>query len=261
MGKALIVSVTFHVIVIALLIVCPSGNVKKHPETITVFLTDAGPPGGRGAAGKAGPVRVGMKLRSPTHAKQSRSPERGALGAGHSRNHEAFCAETGNGQRDANEKDRHGGRKPDIIYVLCRAADGVCGPGRRRRKDAARAPGREQGSRAPEKAKAAQAPSGPPMVQMRGKKQYLEGNFGYIRDLIVKNLKYPYVARRMGWKGSVTVAFVILENGNVEAIRVTQSSGHDLLDQSVLKTVRALQPFPRPPVRAELIIPIAFRLE
>ena len=85
-----------------------------------------------------------------------------------------------------------------------------------------------------------------------GKKHYLERNFGYIRDLIVKNLKYPYAARRMGWKGSVTVAFVILENGNAEAIRVTRSSGYDLLDQSVLKTVRALQPFPRPPARAEL---------
>ena len=95
----------------------------------------------------------------------------------------------------------------------------------------------------------------------RAKKQYLERNFGYIRDLIVKNLKYPSAAQRMGWKGSVTVAFVILENGNAEAIRVTQGSGHDLLDQSVLKTVRALQPFPRPPARAELIIPIAFRLE
>ena len=65
----------------------------------------------------------------------------------------------------------------------------------------------------------------------------------------------------MGWKGSVTVAFVILENGNAEAIRVTQSSGHDLLDQSVLRTVRALQPFPSAPDWAELIIPIAFRLE
>ena len=75
MGKALIVSVMFHVIVIALAIVCSGGNVKKHPETITVFLTDAGLPGGRGAAGKAGPARVGMKLRSPTQAKQGRAPK------------------------------------------------------------------------------------------------------------------------------------------------------------------------------------------
>ena len=122
--------------------------------------------------------------------------------------------------------------------------------------------GREQGSSAPEQGgSGSSSGSGAADGADGGKKQYLERNFGYIRDLIVKNLKYPSVARRMGWKGSVTVAFVILENGNTEAIRVTQSSGHDLLDQSVLKTVRALQPFPRPPVRAELIIPIAFRLE
>ena len=51
-GKALIVSVAFHVFVIALAIVCSSGNMKKHPETITVFLADHGLPGGRGAWGK-----------------------------------------------------------------------------------------------------------------------------------------------------------------------------------------------------------------
>jgi len=65
----------------------------------------------------------------------------------------------------------------------------------------------------------------------------------------------------MGWKGSLTVAFVILENGTVEAARVIRSSGHDLLDQTVIKTVQTLQPYPKPPSKAEVIIPIAFRLE
>jgi len=92
-------------------------------------------------------------------------------------------------------------------------------------------------------------------------KEYMARNFGYIRDLIVNNLKYPYTARRMGWKGSLTVAFVILENGTVEAARVIRSSGHDLLDQTVIKTVQTLQPYPKPPSKAEVIIPIAFRLE
>jgi len=58
-----------------------------------------------------------------------------------------------------------------------------------------------------------------------------------------------------------SVAFVILENGSVETLRVIKSSGHDLLDESVVKTVRALQPFPRPPTRAEVVVPIAFGLE
>ena len=260
-GKALILSVAFHVLVIALVIVCASGNVKKHPETITIFLTDAGLPGGRGAAGKAGPVRVGMKLPSPTHAKQSRSPERehSKLAVPGTTKSSAPGPETDNEmpmKKVAMEIENPtlsmfcGG--PSVASVAPgeaaerRGSDGGTGTG------VARAGKSEDGS---------SSDSGTDNGADGGKKQYLERNFGYIRDLIVKNLKYPSVARQMGWRGSVTVAFVILENGNAEAIRVTQSSGHDLLDQSVLKTVRALQPFPRPPDRAELIIPIAFRLE
>ena len=257
MGRALIVSVTFHVTVIALLIVCPSGNVKKHPETITVFLTDSGPSGGRGAAGKPGPVRVGMKLRSPTHAKQSRSPERGRseLAIPGTTKPSAPKPETDNEM--PMKKIAMAVEYPTLSTFSAGLLMGSAAPG-----DAPEGRGSGAGTTAGV-AGAGKGESGPGAADGADapKRQYLEGNFGYIRDLIVKNLKYPYVARRMDWKGSVTVAFVILENGNVEAIRVTHSSGHDLLDQSVLKTVRALQPFPRPPVRAELIIPIAFRLE
>jgi protein TonB len=260
-GKALIVSVAFHVFVIALVIVCASGNVKKHPETITIFLTDAGLPGGRGTAGKAGPVRVGMKLRSPTHAKQSRSPERerSELAIPGTTKPSAPKPETDNEmpmKKIAMEIEN-----PTLSTFSAGPLMVSAAPG-----DAAEGRGSGGGTgagivRAGTSGDGSSSGSGADNGADGGKKQYLERNFGYIRDLIVKNLKYPSVARQMGWKGSVTVAFVILENGNTEAIRVTQSSGHDLLDQSVLKTVRALQPFPRPPARAELIIPIAFRLE
>ena len=75
MGKELFFSATLHAIVIALLIVCYGGNVVKHPQIITIFLTDTGLPEGRGAAGKAGPAPVPIKPLSPAQAKQNRSPE------------------------------------------------------------------------------------------------------------------------------------------------------------------------------------------
>jgi protein TonB len=90
---------------------------------------------------------------------------------------------------------------------------------------------------------------------------YMKEHFVYIRDLIMKNLKYPPAARRLGWKGAVTVSFVVLENGAAQNIKVIKSSGHDILDQAVIKTIQQTQPFPKPPVKAELTIPIVFQLE
>ena len=65
----------------------------------------------------------------------------------------------------------------------------------------------------------------------------------------------------MGLRGRVTVDFIILEDGLARNIRIVESSGHDVLDRTVLETIRRCQPFPRPPGRAELTIPIVFRIE
>jgi protein TonB len=94
-----------------------------------------------------------------------------------------------------------------------------------------------------------------------GQATYLREHFVYIRDLIMKNLKYPATARRLGWKGAVTVSFVVLENGATRDIKIIKSSGHDILDQAVIQTIQQTQPFPKPPVKAELTIPIVFQLK
>lgn len=108
-----------------------------------------------------------------------------------------------------------------------------------------------------------------PAVSSAGNKQassgnesqrYLAEHFGYIRDLIRKHLVYPAMAQKMGWGGKVVVAFVIMENGSVGNIRLVESSGIPLLDRSALETIRRASPFPRPPVKAEIVIPVLFRL-
>ena len=76
----------------------------------------------------------------------------------------------------------------------------------------------------------------------------------------MKKLIYPPLARQRGWEGVVLVFFVIRENGTVEKIRVMKSSGHEVLDEHAIRTVRSVQPFPRPPSKAQLIIPIVFSL-
>ncbi len=93
------------------------------------------------------------------------------------------------------------------------------------------------------------------------RERYLKKHFGYIRDLINGNLRYPGRARRMGWSGALKVEFVVRENGSVDVIRVVKSSGVPLLDSDAVETVRRSAPFPKPPVSARLIIPVEYVLE
>jgi protein TonB len=90
---------------------------------------------------------------------------------------------------------------------------------------------------------------------------YLKEHFGYIRNTIMKNLSYPHMARKMEWEGKVTVSFVVCENGYVENLKVLETSGFGLLDKNAVETIKKVSPFPKPPVRAELIMPIVYRLE
>lgn len=92
-------------------------------------------------------------------------------------------------------------------------------------------------------------------------KKYLEEHFAYVKDIIQENIIYPERARRMGWQGKVIVSFIVLENGCASNIKIKESSGHRLLDDNVIKTVKAVSPFPRPPVKSELLVPIVYRLE
>jgi len=90
--------------------------------------------------------------------------------------------------------------------------------------------------------------------------RYLREHFAYIRDLIMRNLTYPPMAKKIGWQGKVRVSFIIRNDGKVESLKVVESSGHGILDRNVVDTIREVQPFPKPPVRAELVIPVVYVL-
>ncbi|MGE0917407.1 energy transducer TonB [Trichlorobacter lovleyi] len=77
----------------------------------------------------------------------------------------------------------------------------------------------------------------------------------------MSHLTYPQLARRRGWSGRVVLAFVVAEDGSVRSIHVKEGSGHTLLDNSAVETVKGVAPFPKPPVAAEIIMPVVFRLE
>ena len=70
-GKGLIISIMLHAAVIAVAIVCSTNYVKKHQETITVFLADSESPAERGPAGKA-PAQITKKVVSPAMTRVDR---------------------------------------------------------------------------------------------------------------------------------------------------------------------------------------------
>jgi protein TonB len=92
------------------------------------------------------------------------------------------------------------------------------------------------------------------------KAEYLKADFSYIKEIINKNITYPRIARQMAWEGEVIVSFVIASDGMVKNIRVVHSSGKEVLDRNSVETIKKTSPFPKPPVEAQIIIPIQYRL-
>lgn len=83
--------------------------------------------------------------------------------------------------------------------------------------------------------------------------------------LIARHKRYPRDARRDGATGVVTVSFVILANGALQAPRVVESSGDGRLDQAALDMLRRSSPFPPIPReletdRLKLTLPVEFSL-
>lgn len=92
------------------------------------------------------------------------------------------------------------------------------------------------------------------------KARYIKEQFRYIQRLIMGSIQYPAIAKRMGWQGSVTVSFIIVPSGHVENLRIVHGSGHKILDENAMRAIEKIQPFPKPPGRAEITIPIEYKL-
>jgi len=91
--------------------------------------------------------------------------------------------------------------------------------------------------------------------------KYLKDHFAYIRDKILRNISYPDSARRMGWQGKVLLSFIITADGSVRELKIVQGSGFPILDKNAIETVKDTAPFPKPPVEAQIVIPIIFRMD
>lgn len=110
-----------------------------------------------------------------------------------------------------------------------------------------------------QKTNVAPAPQ-PARNKQRALHKYRKANFAYIQKGIQQQIKYPRIARRMGWEGKVVVEFIICEDGQVTDVHIVESSGFSALDKNAVTTIKKAAPFPAPTFPAKLIVPVVYRL-
>lgn len=76
---------------------------------------------------------------------------------------------------------------------------------------------------------------------------------------------YPMAARRMGWEGRVVLNVEVLAEGSCGDVNVFQSSGHDVLDNAALRTVKGWHFVPASragrPITQWFKVPVQFSLK
>jgi len=95
----------------------------------------------------------------------------------------------------------------------------------------------------------------------------LRGGFSRkVRQKIAKARFYPRFARRRGWEGNPVVAFTLNREGGLLDLSLKSTSGHKILDQAALDSVKKGAPYPRIPEPLNMdsysfILPINFVLD
>ncbi len=102
---------------------------------------------------------------------------------------------------------------------------------------------------------------GPKTLNYLGSGGADERNFFFIREKIMQGIVYPERARRMGWEGKVTLSFTVLENGSIDNVKIVNSSGFSILDESARDSVAKTNLKRKVPVRLVVLLPVEYRLK
>jgi len=91
----------------------------------------------------------------------------------------------------------------------------------------------------------------------------LEGgrDYAYIREAIIRHVRYPDEAIRSGIEGKVLLSFIVLESGRTSKIQVVRSSGYRLLDESAKEAVAITRIYRKVPYRVVVHLPVAYKLQ
>jgi len=77
--------------------------------------------------------------------------------------------------------------------------------------------------------------------------------------------EYPSIAKSRGWQGRVKLLVQVSAEGLSEKITIEKSSGHDMLDEAAIETVKKYKFIPakrgQTPIASTVIVPIDFHFE
>ncbi len=91
---------------------------------------------------------------------------------------------------------------------------------------------------APAEAPVAVAPPAPPQAPPPPEPETVTAPFGRAGYLNNPPPDYPAAAARQGWEGTVLLRVRVLSTGKVDSVEVQKSSGHKVLDEQAIATVR-----------------------
>lgn len=95
----------------------------------------------------------------------------------------------------------------------------------------------------------------------KAEESYEEENLGKIRSILAERLKYPKNALRLKQQGECIVTFTLEPSREVNQIRITQSSGFDMLDDAAKELIEtSSSEFPKPKKSVRISVPISYKL-
>ncbi|MCW8906677.1 MAG: TonB family protein [Sedimenticola sp.] len=87
----------------------------------------------------------------------------------------------------------------------------------------------------------------------------------WLQEELKQHFSYPRQARRRGWQGTVMLEFTVASRGGITDIRISQSSGHGLLDRNAEETLQriassGMTSMPFVGQTMSLAVPVSYRL-
>jgi periplasmic protein TonB len=258
--KAIFASLGLHSLIIAAVVLF-GASVARHPETILVLLTLDPPAAGGGGAPKASDV-VKKGLQTPAPARKQETAKRPRVAT---RAVDTKAAANRAVERSVPPVSPEGALP--VSAALPVATGSIESPPAAGRTDSGPRGGGGGGVGSGSGGGAGTGTgsfAGPGHGRDESaalEKRYRDEQFEYIKALLKKNMIYPPMAKKHGWKGKGEVYFVVREDGRVEDLKIERSSGYEVLDSDFMDTIRRTQPFPRPPKRAGLGMTFSYALE
>ena len=65
-----------------------------------------------------------------------------------------------------------------------------------------------------------------------------------LQNRLASNFEYPWLARKRGWQGQVTLSLRVDNNGGLSNWHIATTSGYGVLDRSALKAAKAIRHLP-----------------